>query len=252
VVVDPDRADCLRRFELILDAGRTMIAHRVAQTNPDTFPQNPSHCSAFGGCPYKGVHCHPDEVRSLIDQMTQSIFSQMAAVGQPPPPAEAPVQPPAIAWPPAAAAPTAPAPPTASAAPPLWMQTAVPVTPAVTQPAPAADPSFAGQGLPAAPASVPGWLTPAQPPPAATVTPDVVVPPPAAVPGKAKKARHTDATPTTLNVQAAPETPDLFTAMFCDILTAFAMNPAFAHVDAQDVATKAHAWAIAGQKVLGQ
>jgi hypothetical protein len=249
VVVDPDRADCLRRFELILDAGRTMIAHRVAQTDPDTFPQNPSHCSAFGGCPYKGVHCHPDEVRSLIDQMNQSIFSQMAAVGQPPPPAAAPVQPPAIAWPPAAAAPvTQPAPPTASAAPPLWMQSAVPVTPAVTQPAPAADPSFAGQGLTQAPASVPGWLSPAQPPPAATVTPDVVVPPPAAVPGKAKKARRTDATPTTLEVQASTETD----GPFWEILEALAMNPSLVAMPAVYLVTRALSLIENGRKAIGQ
>ena len=250
VVVDPVRETCLDRFNLILDAGRAMIAHRIAQTDPNTFPENPAHCSAFGGCPFKGNQCHVDETRSLIEQMTQSIFSQMAAVGQPAPAPQPAPQPPAIAWPPAAAPVAAPAPAPVVAQPPAWFTTAnaVPVTPAVTLPAPA-DPSFNSAGLPQAPSEVspPAWLSP---PAAATVVPEVVVPPPAALPKatRARKGRDTEAQTTHFEpAQPAPNDSD----RYWDLLQCLAANPGHAAMPAVDLADRALALLTCGQKSLG-
>jgi hypothetical protein len=68
------------------------------------------------------------------------------------------------------------------------------------------------------------------------------------VPGKAKKARRTDATPTTLEVQASTETD----GPFWEILEALAMNPSLAAMPAVDLVTRALSLIENGRKALGQ
>ena len=255
VVVDPEKNACLSRFELIHAVGREMIAHRIAQTDPSTLKQNPAHCSAFGGCPYKGTHCTPDETKELLNQMV-SILDQIAAVGLPAPAPAAPAQPPAMSWPPPAAPVAPPAPmqtspfpavAQATAAPWLTQAQGVPVTPPSTLAAPA-DPSFAP--LPQASAALPDYLRPAIAPPPATVTPEVVVPPAARVPSKAKKTGATPA-PTVVDVAPARE-GDPLEEQFWRILEALAMNAGLAAHPAVDLADKAFAIVTCGQKALGK
>ena len=84
------------------------------------------------------------------------------------------------------------------------------------------------------------------------MTPEVVVPPAAKTPRKTKATQPavTEAAPAQITHFAPTEAASLETP-FWEILACFAMNPAFAHVDAQDVVAKAHAWVLAGQKALG-
>jgi hypothetical protein len=260
VVVDPQREDCLARFELIIETGREMIAHRIAQTDPEKFPQRTSHCSAFGGCPYKGTHCQPDEVRSALDQMSENIFTKIAAEGQPAPAQPPPAPAPAMAWPPqpASAAPVAP-PAVAPAAPLPWV-TAQATPPAVAQAAfPAAQAT-----PPAVPASMapPAWLTPAPVASAPAVAPDVQQEP-AEQPAQAKRTRRTKAIANTdgqTQVAPAPEyapsvpqaePADDTEAHFWDLLASLSMNPGFAGCPAVDLADRALALVVAGQNALG-
>jgi hypothetical protein len=279
VVVDPQKDDCLARFELICATGREMIAHRIAQTDPEKFPQKTSHCSAFGGCPYKGTHCQPDEVRSALDQMAASIFSQIAAAGQPAPAQPPPPPVPAMAWPPqpAAAAPVAP-PAVAPAAPPPWVtgtNTAV-----QTSPFPQVAQASAPVAPPAMPASMapPAWLTPAPVASAPAVAPEAPAEQPAA---PAKRTRRTKAEIQMADMNKAIENTDGQTqvapapeyapsapeptkapaqtdqseidteAHFWDLLASLAMNPGFAGCPAVDLADRALALVVAGQNALG-
>jgi hypothetical protein len=68
------------------------------------------------------------------------------------------------------------------------------------------------------------------------------------VPGKAKKARRTDATPTTLEVQASTETD----GPFWEILEALAMNPSLVAMPAVYLVTRALSLIENGRKAIGQ
>ena len=282
VVVDPQRDDCLARFDLILAAGREMIAHRIAQTPPEKFPERTAHCPAHGGCPYKGTqHCHPDAVRSVLEQMQASIFSQIAAAGQPAPTTAPAAQPAAVAWPPPVAAAPAPATPLqATTQPPAWLaqQAASPAVAPAAFPVVAPAPVAPAPPMPASTAP-PAWLTPA---PVAQV---VQQPAPEA---PAKRTRRTRAeiqaesvaqapkadvaqithfepamqvAPAPEYAAGAPETPkgpfkaeivaDDTEAHFWDLLSALAMAPGYAASPAVDLADRAFAIVVAGQRALG-
>jgi hypothetical protein len=241
VIVEPQRETCLERFSLILGVGKAMIAHRIAQTDSSTFPTNLSHCSAFGGCPYKGTHCIVDPTQELLNKMTQSIFSQIAAVGQPAPAPQTPPQPPAIAWPPTAAPVAQPAQPAALAQSPVWL-----TAPAAPQTAPVVDPSFAPQPTPATIPAPPQWLQPATA--AAVVTPEANAP---VIPIKrTRKCKETSTQPGVIMSTEPVETT--YEDRFFDLLVALAMNPTLAAHPAVDLADRALALVTCGQKALGQ
>ena len=80
------------RFDIIDEEAVTLVQHRMAGTDPRTFPGNPDACGDFGGCPHKGVRCvlTPEEqLGGLMNTQNggvQSMADRMAAMtGQQPP-----------------------------------------------------------------------------------------------------------------------------------------------------------------------
>jgi hypothetical protein len=64
-----DREHCLERFGLLDQIASVMLDHRRAKTNPLQLAPNTGHCSAFGGCPFRGTpHCPLTEEERFLSQ----------------------------------------------------------------------------------------------------------------------------------------------------------------------------------------
>lgn len=64
-----EREHCLERFGLLDQIASVMLDHRRARTNPLQLAVNTGHCTAFGGCPFRGTpHCPLTEEERFLSQ----------------------------------------------------------------------------------------------------------------------------------------------------------------------------------------
>lgn len=74
----------VEKFERCVEpVAHEMVSHRLANTDPLSFPPTLSSCDSYGGCPHRGVRCHvTEEERHAYAMSTQppNLAERMASV----------------------------------------------------------------------------------------------------------------------------------------------------------------------------